>query len=338
MADTEHRRAEPTAPPAGPQRPSQLSARSWLGALVRSIREIREDNLTDSAAALTYYAVLAMFPALIVLVALIGVFGQYPQTSDAILRIVSKLGPKSAVDTFRQPITSVVRNKSGAGALLSVGLVGALWSASGYVGAFMRASNAIYEVPEGRRFYRLRPLQLLVTLVMVLLAAVVGLSIVATGPLARDIGHELHLGHTALTVWDLAKWPVLFLLVITMFSILYYAAPNVRHPGFRWLTPGGIVAVTLWLIASAGFAVYVANFGSYNKTYGALGGVIIFLVWMWLTNLALLIGAEVNAELERSRELETGQPEAAERLQLTPRQEPKPARRRRPSNATRTSD
>ncbi len=337
MADSEQRPTEPSpAASSDPQRPSELSARSWLGAFVRSVREVRNDNLTDWAAALTYYAVLAMFPALIVFVALVGVFGQYPQTTDAILRIVGKLGPKSAVDTFRQPITSVVRNKSGAGALLSLGLVGALWSASGYVGAFMRASNAIYEVPEGRRFYRLRPLQLVVTVVMVLLAALVGLSIVATGPLARDIGHELHLGSTALTIWDIAKWPVLFLLVVTMFSILYYAAPNVRHRGFRWLTPGGIVAVVVWLVASGGFAVYVANFGSYNKTYGALGAVIIFLVWMWLTNLALLIGAEVNAELERSRQLETGHAEAAERLRVAPRQEPKRRRgRRQPQHESR---
>ncbi|MBV8952397.1 MAG: YihY/virulence factor BrkB family protein [Actinobacteria bacterium] len=238
MAETEQGRAEPSrATSPSPERPSELPARSWFGALARSVRGIREKNLTDWAAALTYYAVLAMFPALIVFVALVGVFGQYPQTTDAILRIVGKLGPKSAVNTFRQPITSVVRNKSGAVALLSVGLVGALWSASGYVGAFMRASNAIYEVPEGRRFYRLRPLQLLVTLVMVLLAAIIGLSVVATGPLARDIGHELHLGSTALTIWDIAKWPVLFVLVVTMFSILYYTFATTDSGGSR---PAGL--------------------------------------------------------------------------------------------------
>jgi membrane protein len=307
---------------AHPERPRDLSSRSWLKAFVRSVREIREDNLTDWAAALTYYAVLAMFPALIVFVALVGLFGQYPETTDAILRIVGKLGPKSAVDTFREPITSVVRSKGGAGALLSVGLLGALWSASGYVGAFMRASNAIYEVPEGRRIWKLRPIQLLVTVVMVLLAAAIGLAIVATGPLARDIGKELHLPAAAVTAWDIAKWPVLFLLVITMFSILYYAAPNVRT-SYRWMTPGGVVAVVVWLIASGGFAVYVANFASYNKTYGSLGGIIVFLVWMWITNLALLIGAEVNAELERRRQIESGVPEAEENLQPELRDQPK---------------
>jgi membrane protein len=322
MANMHHVR-RPDAASEDPERPSTLPARSWFAVLRRAVKEIRDDNLTDWAAALTYYAVLAMFPALIVFVALVGIFGQYPQTTDAILRIVAKLGPKSAVDTFRQPITDVVRNKGGAGALLSVGLVGALWSASGYVGAFIRASNVIYEVPEGRRFWKLRPLQILLTIIMVLLAALVGLAIVATGPLARDIGRELHLDDTALTIWDIAKWPVLFLIVVTMFSMLYYAAPNVRLPGFRWITPGGILAVVIWLAASVGLGIYVANFGSYNKTYGALAGVIIFLVWMWITNLALLIGAEFNAELERGRELEAGDTAAHDQIQLPPRREPK---------------
>jgi membrane protein len=322
MANMHHVR-RPDAASGDSERRSSLPARSWFAVLRRAVKEIRDDNLTDWAAALTYYSVLAMFPALIVFVALVGIFGQYPQTTDAILRIVAKLGPKSAVDTFRQPITAVIRNKGGAGALLTVGLVGALWSASGYVGAFIRASNVIYEVPEGRRFWKLRPLQIVLTIIMVLLAALVGLAIVATGPLARDIGHELHVGDTALTIWDIAKWPVLFLIVVTMFSMLYYAAPNVRLPGFRWITPGGVAAVVIWLAASVGFGIYVANFGSYNKTYGALAGVIIFLVWMWITNLALLIGAEFNAELERGRELEAGDTSAHDQIQLPLRREPK---------------
>jgi membrane protein len=326
MANMHHVR-RPDAASEDSERRSSLPAHSWFAVLRRAVKEIRDDNLTDWAAALTYYSVLAMFPALIVFVALVGIFGQYPQTTDAILRIVAKLGPKSAVDTFRQPITAVIRNKGGAGALLTVGLVGALWSASGYVGAFIRASNVIYEVPEGRRFWKLRPLQIVLTIIMVLLAALVGLAIVATGPLARDIGHELHVGDTALTIWDIAKWPVLFLIVVTMFSMLYYAAPNVRLPGFRWITPGGVAAVVIWLAASVGFGIYVANFGSYNKTYGALAGVIIFLVWMWITNLALLIGAEFNAELERGRELEAGDTAAHDQIQLPLRREPKHRRR-----------
>jgi membrane protein len=307
----------------GPDDPTDLRPMSWGLVRRRTVGEARDDNLTDWAAALTYYSVLAIFPAMIVLVALVGIFGQYPQTTNELLKIVGKVGPHSAVDTFRQPIESVVRNKGGAGALLGVGLLGALWSASGYVGAFMRASNVIYEVPEGRRFWKLRPLQILVTLCMVLAAAVVALSIVTTGPLAKAIGDSVGLGHAAVLAWDIGKWPVLLVVVITMFSVLYYAAPNVRLPGFRWMSPGGILAVVVWLAASVAFGVYVASFGSYNKTYGSLGAVIIFLVWFWLTNLALLLGAEFNAELERRRELESGNPAAEDSLQLPLRGRPK---------------
>jgi membrane protein len=306
-----------------PDKPTDLTARSWLGVLRRSFREFKDDNLTDWAAALTYYAVLAMFPALIVLVALVGLLGQYPETTNTIFKIVGRVGPDSAVQTFREPIESVVRNKGGAGALLGIGLVGAIWAASGYVGAFMRASNAIYEVEEGRPFWKLRPIQIAVTVAMALGTALVALAVVTTGPLARAIGDAIGVGSTTVTVWNIAKWPVLVAIVITMFAVLYYSAPNVRLPRFRWLSPGGVVAVAIWVIASALFALYVANFGSYNKTYGTLAGVIVFLVWMWITNLSILVGAEFNAELERGRELEAGQPGAEESIQLPPRDQKK---------------
>jgi len=307
---------------SAPEKPTDLSGRAWVAVLARTIREVRADNLTDWAAALTYYAVLALFPALLVFVALIGLLGSYPRTSDALLEIVGRLGPASAVETFREPITSVVRNRGGAGALLGVGLLGALWSASGYVGAFMRASNAIYEVKEGRPFWKLRPIQVGVTILMVLGAAMVALSVVATGTLAEAVGGAIGLSSSAVTVWSIVKWPVLVLIVVSMFAVLYYVAPNVQLPRFRWLTPGGGLAVVIWLVASGLFALYVANFGSYNKTYGALGGVIVFLVWMWITNLSLLIGAEFNSELERGRELAAGDRAAEHEIQLPPRDAP----------------
>jgi membrane protein len=305
-----------------PDEPTELPRQWWWGAAKRTVREARDDGLTDWAAALTYYAVLAMFPALLVLVALVGLVGSYPQTTNALLDIVRQVGPRSAVDTFRDPIVEVVRNKGGAGALLGVGLLGALWSASGYVGAFIRASNVIYEVQEGRRFWRLRPLQILITIGMTLTAALVAVSLVVTGPLADAVGDVVGLGNAAVTIWNIGKWPVLLLVVITMFAVLYFVAPNVRQPGFSWITPGGVLAVLTWLLGSLGFGIYVANFGSYNSTYGSLGGVVIFLVWLWLGNLALLLGAEFNAELERSRELARGEP-AEEILQLPPRQAPR---------------
>jgi membrane protein len=286
--------------------------------LKRTIREFQDDNLTDWAAALTYYSVLALFPGLVVLVSILGLAGQHPQTTNALLDIVRDVGPASAVDTFRGPIESVVKSGGGAGALLGFGLLGAIWSASGYVGAFIRASNAIYEVEEGRSFWTRRPLQIAITVAMVLLLALVAISIVMTGPLARAVGDVIGLGSTAVTVWNVAKWPVIVVVVMGMFAVLYYVAPNVRQPKLRWITPGGVVAVLAWLVASAGFAVYVANFGSYDKTYGSLGGVVVFLVWLWISNLALLFGAEFDAELERARELEAGLP-AEETIQLPPR-------------------
>jgi membrane protein len=302
-----------------PDKPTGLAVRSWGGVLARTVREFRNDNLTDRAAALTYYSILSIFPAMIAFVGIVGLVGQNPQTTNAILNIIDDIGPSSAVDTFKGPVQTVMTNKSGAGVALVVGLAAALWSASSYVGAFMRASNAIYEVEEGRKFWKLRPLQMLVTLIMVLLLAIVAIAIVTTGPLADAIGRQIGIGSAATTAWDIAKWPVLLAMVMTMFAVLYYASPNVRLPGFRWITPGSVLAVLLWIVASAGFAVYAASFGSYSKTYGALAGVIVFLVWLWITNLAVLLGAELNAELERGRELESGKGGAKKRIQLEPR-------------------
>jgi membrane protein len=288
--------------------PLDLSVRSWWRAAKASVREFREDNLMDWAAALTYYSVLSLFPGLIVLVALVGLLGQYPETTNAILDIIDRLGPSSAVETFRDPVEGVVKSKGGAGALLGVGLLVAIWSASGYIGAFTRASNAIYEVRESRSFWKLRPLQVLITLISVVVVSLLAIALVLTGDLARAVGDEIGVGDTAVSAWSIAKWPVLLILVTTIISALYYITPNIRQTGFRWITPGGVVAVALWVIASAGFALYVSHFGSYNKTYGSLGAVIIFLIWLWLTNIAILFGAEFNSELERSRQIDAGVP------------------------------
>jgi membrane protein len=294
---------------------------SWGDVLKRTVREAQDDNLTDWAAALTYYGILSLFPAVIVLVALLGLLGEHPRTTNALLDIIEQLSPGGAADTFRDPIVQVVRNKGGAGALLGIGLLGSIWAASGYIGAFMRAMNVVYETPEGRPFWKLRPLQIAVTLVMVLLLAVVAIAIVLTGPLAEAVGGAIGLGDAAVTAWSWGKWPFLIAIVGLMLASLYYVAPNVRHPGFRWVTPGAALAVVLWLVASLLFGLYVANFGSYNKTYGSLGGVVVFLLWLWISNLAVLLGAEFDAELERRRELAEGEP-AEEELQLPPRAEP----------------
>jgi membrane protein len=286
--------------------------------LRRTFDEFQDDNLTDWAAALTYYGVLSLFPMLIVLIALLGVVGQ-AGTIDTLIASFREAGMDGFAEDIEGPLDGVVENKGGAGALLGVGLLVALWSASGYIGAFMRASNQIYEVEEGRPFWKRRPLQVVLTLLMVFLVALVSIALVLTGDLAKAIGAAMGVGEGAVSAWAYAKWPVMLAVVMTVFALLYYVAPNVRQPRFRWITPGGLLAVALWVLASAGFSLYVANFGSYNKTYGTLGGVITFLVWLWITNLAVLLGAELDSELERQRELEAGLP-AEERLQLPPRE------------------
>jgi membrane protein len=286
--------------------------------LKRTVSEFQSDNLSDWAAALTYYAVLALFPMLIVLVALLGLVGQ-DGTVETLIGSMKEAGLGKVAKSINEPLHSIVEHKGGAGALLGFALLGSLWSASGYVGAFMRASNAIYDVQEGRSFWKRRPMQMVMTLAMVLLLALVLVALVLTGSLAVAIGDAIGVGRDAVDVWNVAKWPVLLVVVMTMFAFLYYVAPNVKHPGFRWITPGGVLAVLLWIAASAGFGVYLAHLGSYDRTYGALSTMIVFLVWLWLTNLALLLGAEFDAELERERELAAGLP-AEERIQLPPRE------------------
>jgi membrane protein len=304
--------------PRKPDAPTDLHKRSWGGVLKRTFLEFKDDDCTDWAAALTYYGVLAMFPALIAMTSLISLVGDPKKTTDALLKIVGTLGPSSAVDTFAKPIQQVASSQS-AGFALILGLATALWSASGYVGAFGRAANAVYEVEEGRPFYKLRPVQLLVTLVCVVLIALVALALVVTGPVAKAVGDAVGLGGTAVTVWDIAKWPVMAIVISLIFSLLYYATPNVKQPKFHWFTMGGFIALVVWVIASAGFAFYVASFSSYNKTYGSLAAVIVFLVWLWISNCALLFGAEFNAEMERGRELQAGMHEAEQTIQLPPR-------------------
>jgi membrane protein len=294
-----------------------------IATLKRTLTEFSQDNLSDWAAALTYYGVLAMFPALIALVSIVGLFADPESTTRTLTEVVNNLSPGTAGDTLAGPIQSITSNRSGAGFGLILGLAAALWSASGYVGAFIRAANIIYETPEGRPIWKLRPLQLLVTLIGVVLTALVLVSLVATGPVVDAIARPLGIGSTAVTVWNIAKWPVLVLVVLLMITVLYFAAPNVRQRKFSWVTPGSVFALVVWAVASALFAFYVANFGSYNKTYGALAGVIVFLVWLWLTNVALLLGLELNAERERSIELGEGIPDADREIQLDARDKPK---------------
>jgi membrane protein len=315
-------RTEPAAPdpddsrkPAGP---SDLTKRSWFYVLRKTIHEFTEDQCTDLAAALTYYAVLAVFPAALALVSLLGVIGQGKNSVDKVIETLKPLVDRDMLENTIRPALDQIASSNSAGLALILGIVLALWSASGYVGAFGRAMNKIYEIDEGRPFWKLRPIMLLLTLVAVLLAAVALLMLIVTGPVAESIGNVVGLGDTAVTVWSIAKWPVLALIVILVVGLLYYTTPNVQQPKFRWISVGAAVAILIWVLASVGFAFYVANFSSYNKTYGSLAGVIVALLFLWITNLALLFGAELDAELERGRQLQAGIA-AEEELQLPAR-------------------
>lgn len=289
-----------------PVGPTDLGARPWFGVLRRTVREFRADNLTDLAAALTYYGVLAIFPALIALVSILGLIG--PSATQPLITNLDKVAPGPAREIFTGAIHGLQRSRGAAGLIFIVGIAGALWSASAYVAAFMRASNAIYDIEEGRPVWVTIPVRVIVTLIVMLLLAIAAFAVVITAALARQVGKLVGVSGAAVSVWDIAKWPVLVLVVGFVFSILYWASPNVKHAGLVWVSPGGIFAVVLWLIASGAFALYIANFSSYNKTYGTLAGIIIFLVWLWISNTALLLGAELNAELERGRQIEAGHP------------------------------
>jgi membrane protein len=309
MADQPRIEPAGESPTEAPRGPTDLSGRSWWGALKRAFKSFRDDNATDWAAALTYYGVLSVFPGIIVLFSLLGVFGSYPQTADALLDIVADLGPASAVDTLTGPIEDVTSSSGSAGALLGLGTIAAIWAASGYLGAFSRASNAMYGVEEDRPFWKLRPQQIGVTVVLLVFAALVAIGLVVSGPVAQSIGDVIGLGSTAVDVWNIAKWPVMILLVAVMLAILFYWAPSTDYKRFRWISPGSLFAVVVVIVASALFAFYVTNFGSYSATYGSLGGIIVFLLWLWIANNGLLLGQELNAELDRARVAET---EAAE--------------------------
>lgn len=303
--------------PRKPDDPTDVTKPSWKYVLTKTAREFSKDQCTDIAASLTYYAVLSLFPALIAIFSLLGVIGQGQAAADAVLDIIGSVAPGGTADIVRDPIQQFASSPAAGFALVS-GIVLAIWSASGYVGAFSRAMNRIYEIPEGRPFWKLKPVQLLVTVISIVLVALAAVILVVSGPVADAIGGALGLGGTVQTVWAIVKWPVLAFIVVLILAILYYATPNAKQPKFRWLSMGALLAIIVLAIATVAFGFYVANFSNYDKNYGSLAGVVIFLLWLWIVNNALLFGAEFDAELERGRELQAGI--AAERsLQLPPR-------------------
>src|SRR6478735_1748730 len=300
--------------------PTDLPKEAWPAILKRTFKQFGEDQLTTWAAALTYFGVLSLFPMLLALVSVLGVIG--PSATQPLLDNLSGLAPGPAKDILTNVLTSLESNQGGSTVALILGLAIAIWSASGYIGAFMDASNNVWDVPEGRPIWKKIPVRLGVTVILLVLLTVTALAVVFTGSVAQKVGDIIGLGSTFVDVWGIVKWPILFLIVSFMISLLYWACPNVKQPGFPWVTPGGLLAVVLWIAASALFALYVANFSSYNKTYGSLGGVIVFLTWLWITNIIVLLGAEFNSEMERSKAIQGGHPPEKEPF-LPLRDEPK---------------
>jgi membrane protein len=319
--EADEARTEPPMPAPDddrkPESPTDLDKRSWKYVLRKTMHEFTDDQCTDLAAALVYYSVLALFPAVLALVSILGVVTDPAKAVDNVLTTIKPLVSSQMLGTI-QPALQELASSDKAGLALVIGLLGALWSASGYVGAFGRAMNRIYEIDEGRPFWKLRPTMLLLTLVAVVLVAVVLLMLVVSGPVAERVGNLIGLGSTAVLVWSIVKWPVMAVAVVVIIALLYYVTPNVKQPKFRWISVGALVAIAVWVLASVAFAFYVANFSSYNKTYGSLAGVVVALLFLWISNLALLFGAELDAELERGRQLQAGLP-AEEELQLPAR-------------------
>ena len=306
---------DPDHPDKVPSPPGMTRA-SWRYAARKTAREFIDDQAMDLAAALTYWSVLAVAPAALALISMLGVFGDGQAIVERVMAQADQVMPEEVAETVEGVLTDLTTDRAGIG--LATGLLVALWSASAYVNAFARALNRIYEVDEGRPFWKLRPIMLLVTLVVLVLVAAICVAMVLSGPVAETIGAAIGLSGVAVAVWNVAKWPVILALVVVIVAILYYATPNVRQPRFRWISLGALVAILVWALATLGFGFYVSNFGNYDATYGALAGFVLFLLWLWITNNALLLGAEIDAEVERARQLQSGI-EAAESIQLPPR-------------------
>jgi membrane protein len=276
-------------------------------------------GVTNLAGALTYRSVLSLFPGLLALVALLGLLGQYPRTYDAVLAVARRVAPASVVQSISGPLLGVITNKGGAAAMLGVGLAVTIWAASGYIGAFSWAMNIVWEAERGRSWYRQWPFNVAITVLLLVFAGAVQIGLVLTGGLASSVGKQLGAGSDVISAWQIARWPVMAAIVVNLVAALYYVTPNVRSPSLRWITPGAVISLVAWLALSAAFAAYLGNFGSYNKTYGTLGAVITFLVWLWFTNIAILLGAQIDAEIERERELAAGI-DARQRIQLPMRE------------------
>jgi membrane protein len=294
--------------------PVELTRDDWRVILKRTWHEFRINQVYDLAGTLTYYTVLALFPALLATLATVGIFGSAEAGAQNVLQVIEGLGGATAADVLREPLEQLV-NASHAGLAFGTGLVGVLWATSGYLGTFGRGMNRIYDVEEGRPFWEMRPTMIGVSAVLVVLGALGALGLILTGPVAESTARVLGFDEGVVFWWDLLKLPALAGIALVVMALLYWAGPNVKRRHLRWFSVGAIGALLAWIIATALFGAYVFGFGIYGRTYGFVGGVIAFLLWVWLSNLSLLFGAVLDTEVERARQLRAGI-SAEERVQL----------------------
>ena len=280
-----------------------------LTVLGRALKAFYDDQMTHHAAALTYYALMSLFPAVLLALSLLGLIGQYPETYNAIVHYLRDVAPASVVDPVDRSLRSALQSKGTAATTLVIGVVVAFYGMTGALEASRRALNVVFELDgTGRSFLRRKSVDVLLAIVLMVLVLASLVMVFVGGRLSHDLLGFIGLGSTVADIWDVARWPGAVLVAMLVFTLIYYVTPDIEHRGFRWLTPGAATGVVLWLIASFAFSQYVARVGDVGVVYGTFTGAILLVAWLWLTNVALLFGAELNAEIERQKELGEGVP------------------------------
>lgn len=283
---------------------------SRSGAIIkRTLRSFYDDQMTHHAAALTYYGLMSLFPALLLAISLLGLFGQYPATYDAIMGYLREVAPRSVLVPLDSSLRSALQSKDTAATAVAISVLVALYGTTGVLEAARRALNVVFEVKGGRSFLRRKVIDVASTFVLGALVIVSLVMVLVGGGFAEDLLGFLGLGSSAAQAWNIARWPGALAVAMLVFALIYYVTPDVQQRAFRWVTPGAAVGVLLWLVVSFGFSTYVSHFADVNAVYGAFAGAIVLVAWLWLTNVALLFGAELNAEIERENELAEGVPD-----------------------------
>jgi membrane protein len=280
-----------------------------IGAVLkRTLLSFYDDQMTHHAAALTYYSLMSLFPAVLLALSLLGLVGQYPDTYDAIIEYLRGVAPAAAVEPLDSSLRRALQAKGTATTTLVIGIALALYGTTGVLEAARRALNVVFEVDGGRSFLRRKLVDVASTAVLMLLILTSLVLVFVGGRFAQDLLGFIGLGPDAARAWNLARWPAAVAVAMVVFSFIYYVTPDVRQRAFRWITPGAVVGVLLWLAASFGFSTYISSVGDLGALYGAFAGAVVLLGWLWLTNVALLFGAELNAEIEREKEFGEGVP------------------------------